>query len=319
MPEHPTTGSPPEIAVVILNWNGAAETLACLRTLLPEAPDELLVLDNGSEDDSVARIRAELPDVPLLENGANLGFAEGVNRGIDATRAPWVLLLNNDTEVRPGCLEFLRAAVRDAPADVGMMQPLLLFHHEPERINSSGVVLEATGLAFDRHFRAPLADLVPTEPFAVTAGAGLYRRSMLEALKLPTGYFDRTHFMYFEDVDLGWRARLGGWKAQLVAEARVLHHFQGSSKRQVSHFVQRWCKLNRVRMLLKNASGPRVRDFFFGKRFTREARWLFKRDGLGGLWALLKAVVDGGRARRRVGRMAVLDRAELEARWLDRT
>lgn len=310
------------VAVVVLNWNGAQDTIACVHSLHGHPVSELVVLDNGSEDDSVQQIRTAFPELRLIENGANLGFAEGVNRGIAATTSEWVFVLNNDAELTEGCLEKLLSVARSAAPSIGMIQPLVLFRDRPGHINSSGVVLLRGGSAVDRDFDRPVDAVAEggggAEPFAITAGAGLYRRKMLEAVELRYGVFDRTHFMYFEDVDLGWRARLAGWEARLVPDARVLHGYQKSSAKQASRFVERLCKLNRMRMVLKNGSGPLLSRYLLGRRFWNDLVWLTKHQGPGGFAAGVKALVDGVRSRPEVSAQATVSRVELESAWMDR-
>ncbi len=107
----------------------------------------------------------------------------------------------------------------------------------------------------DRDFRKPVreGDLVE-EIFCPTAGAALYRRKMLDQVCLQTGYFDRTFFMYWEDLDLGWRCRLAGWKSLYIPTAIVYHRYQGSSKSKGKRYAEFQCRKNRLRGLLKNGS-----------------------------------------------------------------
>src|SRR5713101_5004470 len=116
---------------------------------------------------------------------------------------------------------------------VGMLQSRIVFKQRPDQTNSTGVLLFRNGTIVDRAYEKSVrADESVEEIFCVSAGAALYRRAMLEDIRLASGFFDRTFFMYFEDVDLGWRGRLAGWSAVYVPSARVLHAFQGSSSRR---------------------------------------------------------------------------------------
>src|SRR5579864_348779 len=110
----------PKIIIVILNWNGKKDTLECLASLQKvDYPHfQAVVVDNGSKDDSVATIRCAYPHIPILENGANLGFAGGNNPGIEWVlrhHAEWILLLNNDTVVDPLFLKAFMAAAKEQP------------------------------------------------------------------------------------------------------------------------------------------------------------------------------------------------------------
>jgi GT2 family glycosyltransferase len=310
---------PCSISVVMVNWNGREDTLRCLRSL--EAQTDrgfaIVLVDNGSADGSVEAVRREFPRVEILETGENLGFAEGSNRGIAATRSAWVATLNNDTVADPRWIEELRRAASAASPRVGMLQSQVVFMGEHDLLNSTGVLLYRDGHASDRDAYAPVRrDDREEEVFCPTAGAALYRRSMLDAVKLESGYFDRTFFMYFEDVDLGWRCRLAGWEARYVPSARVHHAFQASSKRQPGRFVGTHLRRNRMRMLLKNGSLA-----FVGAGLPRtlyEACELVVWHGPRALRDVGAAVVDGLAQRRAIERLVAASgrgRRATEERW----
>ncbi|MBI3900540.1 MAG: glycosyltransferase, partial [Chlamydiia bacterium] len=110
----------PKIFIILLNWNGKYDTLECLTSLKKLKPPkfQLLIVDNGSKDDSVIEIRKQHPHIPILETGQNLGFAEGNNVGMKwalSKGAEWILLLNNDTVVDPHLLEAFLAAAQEKP------------------------------------------------------------------------------------------------------------------------------------------------------------------------------------------------------------
>ena len=308
-----------EFSIILVNWNGARDTLRCLDSLNVESiPEiEVLVVDNGSEDDSVARIRASYAWVRLIETGENLGFAEGCNRGIDASRGNWIFALNNDTVVQDGALDRLFSAAKASPPSIGMLQPVLVFLDRPERIQSTGVDVSFKGTAVDRDLEKAVAETdIDSTVFAVTAGAGLYRRSMLDAVRLSTGYFDRRHFMYWEDVDLGWRCRLAGFDARVVNDAFIHHAVQASSKRQSSDFARRYSKLNRIRTFLKNATWP-LAARILTKRGRKDLVWLVgSAGGPAEIAEIARALWDGLRARREVSATLQASRTSVESRWL---
>ena len=307
----------PWLSIVIVNWNAAETLRACLAALRAEAREgvELVVVDNGSEDDSLATARATWPEAVLVSLPGNLGFAEGCNRGIAVATGAWVLTLNNDTVVQPGFLASLREATRTAAADVGMLQPRILLAAR-DRLNSTGVVVHRDGSAHDRDFGAPVpSTAAPAEEiFCITAGAGVYRRAMLEAIRTETGWFDPSYFMYFEDVDLGWRGRLAGWRAMTVPGPHVDHAFQGTSRRHGRHFVTIQCMRNRVRTLLKNASWRMILRSL--PRSASDLLWLLQHAGGRALADWVLAVRDGLAGRGRVTAMAQADRRALERRWV---
>jgi GT2 family glycosyltransferase len=308
-----------KFSVVIVNWNSCDDLRACLRGLAgqTEAGFETIVVDNGSHDDSVTSVRAEFPDAIVVETGDNLGFAEGCNIGIAKAAGEWIVTLNNDAEPNPSWLAKLRETIDDGGPQLGMVQSKILFRHRPDRTNSTGVLIGPNGYFIDRAFDQPLrAGEVVEEIFCVSAGAAAYRRSMLEEIRMATGYFDRTFFMYYEDVDLGWRARLRGWSAVYAPEAIVHHAFHGSAGRQGKRFVAAHCARNRWRALLKNASVPYilralprlVRDFGTSLYHERAA-------AIGGFY---RAARDGWSQRASVAHLAQCQRDAVERRWVSR-
>lgn len=306
----------PWLSIVIVNWSAAEALRRCLASLRPEAATdvEVVIVDNGSTDDSVSAARAAWPESVLVCLPTNQGFAAGCNRGLAVARGTWVLTLNNDTEVQPGFLAALRAAAEAAAPDVGMLQPRVILAGRG-RLNSTGVVVHRDGSAHDRDFDAPLGTRPEAdEILCVTAGAGLYRRTMLDAVRLDGAWFDPSYFMYFEDVDLGWRGRLMGWRAGYLPEASVEHVFQGTSRRHGRHFVTVQCMRNRVRTLLKNASWRMIARSL--PRSASDLLWLLQHAGGRALAEWTLAVRDGLAQRGTVGQRATLDRRAVERRWV---
>jgi GT2 family glycosyltransferase len=309
--------SAPPLSVVIVNWNSRDDVLAGIRSLRAQTdPDlEIVVVDNGSTDGSVEAIAAAFPEVWIVQAGGNLGFAEGCNRGIEASHGEWVFLLNNDAVAEPDCVAELRRAAAEAPADVGMLQPLIVFQASPETINSTGIEVYRAGHAIDRHLALPVSAAEGAgEPFCATAGAALYRRNMLERVRLPTGYMSRDFFMYYEDVDLGWRCRLAGYRAAYVAHARVRHRFQGSARRRGASFSATQCRVNRIATLLHNASAWFI--LRTAPNSLYESLLVMLGSGPRPLLRLLSRVPALLAGRRVVGRLAVVPRSALERRWL---
>jgi len=306
------------LSVVIVNWNSREDLLVCLDSLAQQTHRdlEIVVVDNGSKDGSVAAVREKHPSCVVLAERENLGFAEGGNRGIAASHGEWVALLNNDTVADPHWAEHLVAAAEAAPPGCGMLQSVLLFMDRPTRINSTGIVLTSFGSGNDRQEGERSDHVDPQEIFCPTAGACAYRRTMLEEVKLPNGYFDREHFMYFEDLDLGWRARLAGWSAQVVPKSLVHHKYQGSAVRHGHDWMLQIAHTNRLRTLLKNASPA-----FILRTMPRTIDEVAQVARLGGVRALAKLVRAGAeslRQRGRIGALARNRRDEIEAAWVGR-
>ena len=313
--------------MVIVNWNSAADLCECLESLERQtsAPYEIIVVDNGSSDGSAARVRERFPAVKLIENTENLGFAPAVNQGIALARGEWVATLNNDTIADARWIERLQAAASaplsaaEGAEELGMLQSCIVFKDRPETLNSTGLLLFKDATAADRGVRTPSAqaDDWPVEIFCPTAGAAAYRRSMLERVRLPAGVFDSTFFMYYEDVDLGWRCRLAGFRARYVPDAVVYHAFQGSSRRHGNRFVLRQCTKNRLIALARNASAELlVRSL---PKTLSEILWLAAFGGRGALREVTPRVVRAFREERAlVTDLLARDRRAVERAWLAR-
>jgi GT2 family glycosyltransferase len=253
----------------------------------------------------------------VVDAGANLGFAEGVNRGIEVASGAWIATLNNDAAAHPDWIAEQRRAVREGGPRLGMIQSRIVFRHAPDRVNSSGVLISPNGEFHDRDFDLPVdGSAGGGDVFCVSAGAALYRREMLDALRLPTGVFDRSFFMYYEDVDLGWRARLAGWDAVYVPTAIVEHAFHGSASRRGDNFVFGHCRRNRVRTIIKNGS---LRLMLRGlPKLVSHIYSDVRAEGPSALPAYVRAVIDAVPQRRVVARLAVEDRRAVELRWATR-
>jgi GT2 family glycosyltransferase len=304
------------LSVVVVNWNSRDDLRACLESLRAQTYRELevIVIDNGSADGSADMVAADFPEVVLSRETENLGFAEACNRGIEKSHGPWVAMLNNDACAEPRWAESLALAIAGAPPGCGMLQSLLLYQDRPAVINSTGIELTYSGGGRDRDGNKDRRGVVPAiDVFCPTAGAAAYRRSMLDAIKLPTGYFDRSHFMYYEDLDLGWRARLAGWSARYVPDSSVLHRWHGSSGRHGRAWLDAISYINRLRTLLKNASVP-----FLLRTAPRTLLELTKLVWLGkikGVTRLALAVRESVALRQRVTSMQTVSRRDVERAW----
>jgi N-acetylglucosaminyl-diphospho-decaprenol L-rhamnosyltransferase len=210
-------------AVYIPNFNGSAQLGRTLRGLAAQTrPADVVLVDNGSSDDSVALARRELPEVKVLELGENLGFGPALNRAVAAHPADAVILLNNDAEPEP---RFVEALLDGLGPGVDAVAGVLLQERAPELIDSAGVVADATLMGFDYlHGEPAAAAATAADPLGATGGAALYRRQAFEAV----GGFDERIFLYYEDLDLALRLAAGGGRCRLAPEARALHAYSAS-------------------------------------------------------------------------------------------
>lgn len=209
------------VRLIIVNWNGRAWLDRCLTAVARQTrpPDELVVVDNASADDSVAHLARHWPGVRVVRLTGNLGFAEGNNRGAEGARTDALVFLNNDTEAEPGWLEALVQAAEADPAR-GLIASRIVFLDRPDIIDSAGDGYLRCGGGFKRgHGRPAMACDASGEVFGACGAAFLIRRALFESL----GGFDPAFFMVYEDVDLSYRARLRGARVWYAADAIVRH------------------------------------------------------------------------------------------------
>lgn len=222
----------PLVSVVIVSHNTREDLLRCLASLgTATVPLEPVVVDNASVDDSADEVERRFPNVRVARNAENVGFARANNRGLAETRAPFVLLLNSDAELRPGCLETLLRLLQERPW-VGVVGPRTL---EPDGAVQVSFGPELTPLREWRQRRlvkgverrrpralraAAEAASREHEPEWVSAACLLARREALTAV----GGFDEGFFLYEEDADLCRRIRQAGWSVLYTPTAEAVHH-----------------------------------------------------------------------------------------------
>lgn len=228
------SGLPP-VAVIILNWNGAA----LLRRFLPAvtantdpALGRVIVADNGSTDDSLRVLADEFPGVEVMAFDTNYGFAEGYNRAIAATRYPYTVLLNSDVAPEPGWLGPLYDMMQADPT-IGAVQPKVLSCDEPEKFEYAGACggyLDRNGFPYcrGRIFGTCEADRgqydTPAEVFWASGAALMVRSDVY----LNTGGLDTRFFAHMEEIDLCWRMRTAGYRV-MVQPAAAIRHLGGGS------------------------------------------------------------------------------------------
>jgi GT2 family glycosyltransferase len=210
------------ISVIIVNWNGKQHLNDCLSSLRRQTftDFEIVMVDNGSTDDSVAYVQSSFPEVEIISLPINTGFSVGNNRGIQAAQGDYIALLNNDTEVDPHWLEELYRALESSP-QVGFCASKILLFDQREILDSAGDYYSCYGAAGKIGRLKPDQKLYnqAKEVFGASGAAAIYRRSMLEEV----GLLDEDFFMIYEDVDLSFRAQLMGYSCLYVPTARVYH------------------------------------------------------------------------------------------------
>ena len=216
----PRNSGDPEISVVVVNYNGSAHLKRCLDALENQTVEhEVIVVDNGSGDDSCDVVRRQYPRVRLLERRHNTGFPAANNAGARAARGRHLAFLNNDTEPESNWLEALRNDLDADPVN-GFAASRIVYLDDPSTVDSAGDVVTRSGGTFKRGHGAPASSVEePDEVFSACGAACLFRRDVFEQV----GGFDETFFLVFEDVDLSYRAQLLGYRCRYVPAAIVRH------------------------------------------------------------------------------------------------
>ena len=294
----------PLVIAVLLNWNGCDDTLACLRSLdgLTYERFDVVVVENGSTDDSETRLREAHPDLQIVRTDVNLGFAGGCNLGISRAielGADYVWLLNNDTEVATSALSEMVSTARASPR-VGGVGSVLYDFDDRDRIQmwGGGRIDFLSGMC--RPFIAPVGD----DEVQFVSGASLLLS--VPAVK-EVGDLDERYFMYWEDTDLGFRLRKNGWQLVIAPKSSIYHKeaaSTGYSNPTYSYMFNR----SAVRFFAAHAGVPIV-PIVLGA--TKRMFWQF----VGREWRHLVATVKGFGE----GVWTVLVRRSDPARRLDAT
>jgi GT2 family glycosyltransferase len=219
------------VSVIVLNWNGKKYIEQCLQSVLSQVyPDiEIIVVDNGSNDGSVEIIKEQFKNVRLIENVRNLGFGGGNNIGIRHARGELIAVLNNDAMMDKACIQEMVKTIHQRQ-DYGACASKILFYDKKDFVDAAGIVVFADGLSIGRG-RLEKEQLYDNEEevFFASGCCALYKREMLEDIMVAGEYYDEDFFAYADDTDLGWRARLRGWKCIYSPRALVYHAHSASS------------------------------------------------------------------------------------------
>jgi GT2 family glycosyltransferase len=239
----------PIVTVIIPNWNGISWLPGCLDGLKNQLflNFEIILVDNHSTDGSLSLVQQKYPFVEVYRCPKNLGFSTAVNIGIKKSKSKYVALLNTDTRPQSNWLGSLVEQMDQSSADVGALSSKMLNMENPDLTENAGDFLCWQGAAIKRGHGKPANMFKQIEEiFSPCAGAVLYKRSFLEKM----GGFDESFFAYLEDIDLGLRGRLAGYRYLFVPSAEIYHHGHGSELAR-SHYVRLMTR-NRLLLFLKN-------------------------------------------------------------------
>ncbi|NYB26376.1 MAG: glycosyltransferase family 2 protein [Methanobacteriaceae archaeon] len=219
----------PQVAIIIVNWNGWEDTIECLESLYRiDYPNyEIIIVDNHSHDDSVKKIKeySEGKELTIIENEENCGFAEGNNIGIKYAlknfKPKYILLLNNDTVVDKNFLKELITA-GEKNTHLGILGPKIYFYDKPEVIWSAGCKIS---WKFARGIQIGTGEVDkgqynnPKEVEYVSGSAFLIKTNVIDDI----GLMDKDYFLYFEESDWTLRANSAGYKSLYVPSAKIWH------------------------------------------------------------------------------------------------
>ncbi len=287
----------PKISIIILNWNGVSDTVECLESVRKiDYPNyDIIVVDNGSMDNSVEQLRLHAHDIQIICNGKNLGYAEGNNVGIRYALnngADYIFLLNNDTIVDDKILKNFIKALENNP-DAGIVGAKIYYYSDPDRLNFTGTVSdidlfdEGYGEIDDGLKYNTIKEIPYASGCALLAGADVFEK---------IGMLEPQYFLLFEENDFCSRARKAGFKSLFVPDAKVWHKesasFNGNRSPMYNYFFTRnrllFAQRNLPATLRSKVWIDTIKDFFYctfrlkGKSLIKRIYWdiseFFKND-----------------------------------------
>jgi GT2 family glycosyltransferase len=233
-------------SVIIVSYNSKNDLAECIPSLMSQSytNKELIIVDNASADGTVAFIREQYPDIHLVESKSNLGYAEGNNLGFRHSQGDYIVIVNPDTVAHH---DWLKELIRPLENDTGisLTSSKILLYDRRDNINTCANITHYSGLDFCNGFRDSSARFVKDEEVGAVSGCSFaITRNVFDQLN----GFDPDFFMYMEDIDISWRARLAGYKILLAPSSIIYHKFSLIVHPWKLFFLER----NRYLMILKN-------------------------------------------------------------------
>ncbi len=237
--------------VIIPNYNGMKYIENCLESLLCEKAEinfDVIVVDNGSKDGSKELVKEKYPQVRLIEFEENTGFCGAVNAGIRTSKSEFIILLNNDTTVEKGFVAALEDAIRKYPKAFSVSAKMVDMKNT-SILDDAGDFYCALGWAFARG-KGKKSQKYEKEAqvFSACGGAAIYKKAVLDEI----GIFDENHFAYLEDLDIGYRAKIYGYKNYYTPNAVVHHAGSAVSGSKHNEFKVNLSSQNSVYVIYKN-------------------------------------------------------------------
>ena len=256
-------------SIVIVNYNAKEKLLRCLESVLSSAGAdcEVILVDNASSDGTAELIETDFSEVTLIRSQTNLGFGAGNNLAAKRARGRYLIFLNPDTLVEQGWLEAL-IGLLEKNVQAGLVTSKILLADQPHRINACGNSVHFTGLTLCRGLGESREAYHHVEEVNAISGASFAARyQLVEALN----GFDEDMFLYMEDTDLSWRARLLGWHCLYTPDSVVLHHYE----LRIGPLKVFYQERNRYLMLLKTLRWPTLLILVPSLLLTEVITWGF--------------------------------------------
>lgn len=239
-----------QVTIVIPNYNGKHFMKSCLASLSKQTYRnfDILVVDNASTDGTADFMNSNYPDIKMIQLDKNYGFSKAVNVGIKQSNSPYVILLNNDTTVDSNYISEMVKYIESDDKIFSVSSKMIQMYH-PDLIDSAGDFYTILGWGVCRGCgRSTNNYTKKSSIFTACAGAAIYRKAIFDQI----GYFDENHFAYLEDIDIGYRARIYGYKNIYCPSALVYHVGSGTSGSKYNDFKVRLSARNNVYIDYKN-------------------------------------------------------------------
>lgn len=236
-------------SVIIPNFNGSELLKICLPSLKKQSFKnfEVIIIDNGSSDESINYIKNHFPCYFIIELTKNLGFATAVNKGIKKAKGEYIILLNNDTEVERDCIKYLVQSAKSHP-DAGFVSAKIFNFKRRNIIDNAGDYIDVVGHLHTRGLGENKKKFNKGEYiFSATGGGALFKKELFKKI----GLFDENYFFYMEDIDLCFRAQLAGFKGWFEPKAIIYHIRMATSKNYLKN-REYYVFFNMMQTIIKN-------------------------------------------------------------------
>jgi len=306
------------IAIIIVGFNNKKDILQCFSSIqkLTYKNYKIIFVDNHSQDGSLESIKKKYPEVVVIENKENYGFAKGSNIGIQKALdlgADYIFLLNPDTIVDKDCLRILRENADQKT----ILQPLILLYDKKKTnlVNTAGNFLHYLGFSYCGNYKEKAAKFDKKKEIPLASGAAMFIPAQI--IK-NIGFFDEKFFMYNEDVDFCWRARIAGYSIKLLPQAKIWHKYEFSKNKNKFFYVER----NRLLFLVKNFQVKTLVLIlpilliheFVGYLHSLKSGWFFSR--LKVPWSFLTLLSDALKKRSQIQKKRKIPDCLLKKYWI---